>query len=202
MDAMVRTSDSDPIRVDFVDPKAHGLPGRLGLTIAPGKSGRGVYASWDRDLAKDLARLRDAYGTQVLVTLLESFEMERASIPKLRQSARRAGMRSLWFPIADVSTPHFPDDPIPLVRDIVGHLTAGDTVVVHCMGGLGRSGTIAACVLAARGLEPGRAVEVVRAARPGALETAAQVAFVGRFRNAWRDRSPTLPMARSARRVR
>jgi ADP-ribosyl-[dinitrogen reductase] hydrolase len=72
------------------------------------------------------------------------------------------------------------------VREIHEHLGAGDTVVVHCMGGLGRAGTIAACVLAARGLEAERAVEVVRAVRPGALETAAQVAFVGLFGEVWR----------------
>jgi protein-tyrosine phosphatase len=182
---VVRTSDTDPIRVDFVDPAAHGLPGRLGLTFAPGKSGRGVYANWDRSLSKDLARLRDHYGTKVLVTLLEAFELQRASIPTLRRSARRAGMKSIWLPITDVSTPHFPEDPIPTVQEIVDHLAAGDTVVVHCMGGLGRSGTIAACVLAARGVGPEKAVALVRAARPGALETPAQVAFVGHFRDAW-----------------
>ena len=53
---MIRTSDSDPIRVDFVPQEAHGLPGRLGLTFAPGKCGKGAYAIWDRDLAQDSLR--------------------------------------------------------------------------------------------------------------------------------------------------
>ena len=184
---MTRTSGTDPIRVDFVPDDAHGLPGTLGLTFAPGKCGRGVNAVWERDLAKDLARLRDHYGTKVLVTLIEEFEMKRASIPGLLASVKRAGMKSIWYPIGDVSTPRDAADPIPLVREIIEHLAAGDTVVVHCMGGLGRTGTIAACVLAARGLEPARAVAVVRAARAGALETAAQVAFIGAFRDAWRQ---------------
>lgn len=182
---MLHTSETDPIRVDFVDSAAHGLPGRLGLTFAPGKSGRGAYANWDRNLRKDLARRRDAYGTKVLVTLLEEFEMKRASISGLRAATRRAGMKSAWFPITDMSVPHDPEDAIPVVGEILEHLTSGDTVVIHCMGGLGRSGTIAACVLAARGMAPERAVEVVRAARPGALETASQVAFVPHFQAAW-----------------
>jgi protein-tyrosine phosphatase len=186
---VLRTSVTDPIRVDFVAHDAHGLPGRLGLTFAPGKSGRGVYANWDRSLAKDLARLRDVYGTKVVVTLLEEFEMKRASIPRLPASVMRAEMKSLWYPIMDVSTPPSPDDPIPVVRQIVDHLRAGDTVVVHCMGGLGRSGTIAACVLTARGLDPEAAVAAVRAARRGALETPAQVAFAALFRDAWRRAS-------------
>ncbi|WP_242344109.1 phosphatase domain-containing protein [Anaeromyxobacter terrae] len=157
-----------------------------GSRAYPGKCGRGVYANWDRSLAKDLARLRDR--TEVLVTLIEAFEMKSASIPTLRQSARRTGMKSLWFPIADVSTPRSPEDPIPLVGEVLEHIAAGDTVVVHCMGGLGRAGTIAACVLTARDIEPDRAIELVRAARPDALETPAQVAFVGRFRDAWLSR--------------
>jgi protein-tyrosine phosphatase len=182
---VIHTSDNDPIRVDFVDPAAHGLPGSLGLTFAPGKCGPGVYATWERSLAKDLARLRDDYGTKVLVTLIEEFEMHDAGIPNLCQAARRAGLRSLWFPITDVSTPRRPADPIPLVREILEHLTSGETVVVHCMGGLGRAGTIASCVLAARGVDPARAIEVVRAARYGAVQTASQEAFVRLFHDAW-----------------
>lgn len=184
---MPLTSDNDPIRVDFVDPAAHGVSGRLGLTLAPGKRTPGVSADWDRDLGKDLARLRKHYRTDVLVTLIEEFEMEDVGIQQLRPEARRAGMRSIWFPIADLSTPRHPADPIALVREITGHLAAGETVVVHCMGGRGRAGTIAACVLAARGVEPARSIALVRAVRPGALETPAQEAFVSRFQTAWRE---------------
>jgi protein-tyrosine phosphatase len=182
-----RTSQSHPIRVDFVAPAAHGLPGRLGLTFAPGKSLRTASGWWDRDLADDLRRLTAEYGANVLVTLLEELELRQASIPGLGAAARRAGLAWHWFPIADVSTPREPEAPIPLVREIVGHLAEGETVVVHCMGGLGRAGTIAACVLAARALEPAAAIAAVRAARPGALQTPAQEAFVGRFAAAWRE---------------
>jgi protein-tyrosine phosphatase len=185
------TSETEPIRVDFVPQEAHGLPGRLGLTFAPGKCGRGVSATWDRNLAKDLARLHAHYRTKVLVTLIEEFEMELAGIPRLLGEVKKAGMKSLWFPITDVATPRWPEDPIPLVAEICEDLGSGDTVVVHCMGGLGRAGTIAACVLAARGLDAERAVEVVRTARRGALETPSQVAFVGLFRAAWCDASRT-----------
>jgi protein-tyrosine phosphatase len=123
------------------------------------------------------------------VSLIEEFEMKRWSIPGLLPAVTQAGMKSLWFPITDVSTPRDPEAPLPLVSEVIEHLEAGETVVVHCMGGLGRAGTISACVLAARGLAPLRAVEVVRAARKGALETAAQVAFVGAFQQAWRHQS-------------
>ncbi len=57
--------------------------------------------------------------------------------------------------------------------------------MVTCMGGLGRSGTLAACTLVAAGVSPAAAIASVRAARgPRALETSAQEAFVSTFAGA------------------
>jgi len=57
--------------------------------------------------------------------------------------------------------------------------------VVTCMGGLGRSGTIAACFLVAAGMSADAAIAAVRAARgPRALETLAQEDFVVTFASA------------------
>src|ERR687894_409118 len=55
---------------------------------------------------------------------------------------------------------------------------AGGRVVVHCAAGLGRSGTVAACLLMEGGIPPGNAILDVRAARPGAIETPGQEGFV------------------------
>ena len=44
-------------------------------------------------------------------------------------------------------------------------------MVVHCRGGLGRSGLVAASVLVALGHPSGEAIRIVRVAREGALET-------------------------------
>jgi protein-tyrosine phosphatase len=50
------------------------------------------------------------------------------------------------------------------------------------MGGLGRSGTVAACCLVAAGMSPEAAIAAVRTARgPRALETIAQENFVVTF---------------------
>lgn len=54
--------------------------------------------------------------------------MKKVSIPDPLPAVKRAGMKSLWFPITDVSVPHDPADPVPLVREILGHLSAGDTI--------------------------------------------------------------------------
>ena len=52
-------------------------------------------------------------------------------------------------------------------------------MVVTCMGGLGRSGTLAACLLVSAGTAPEAAIAAVRAARgPRALKTVAHEDFV------------------------
>lgn len=169
------------LRVDFLAPESHGLPGRLGLTSAPGKWRDGLDPSSDTLLRDDLVRLRDHHGTRLLVTLTEELEMRKLGISRLLPTARRLGLRTLWFPIPDVSVPRDVEDAAPPVRRIVRAMRRGETVVVHCRGGLGRSGTIAACCLVALGRGAEEAIALVRAVRPGAVEIRAQEAFVTRF---------------------
>ncbi len=59
--------------------------------------------------------------------------------------------------------------------------TSGD-VVVACMGGVGRTGTVAACALVRAGRSAREAIDAVRALRhPTAVETEAQERFVSRY---------------------
>lgn len=62
-------------------------------------------------------------------------------------------------------------------------LRKGETIVIHCMGGLGRTGLMAAgCLIAAtRDLTPEDAIEIVRQARPGTLETRQQENYISKF---------------------
>ena len=71
-----------------------------------------------------------------------------------------------------------------LVRRLADSLGSGKNVVVHCWGGLGRAGTIAASCLVARGSSPAQALALVRATRAGAVQTAAQEQFVKEFAEA------------------
>jgi protein-tyrosine phosphatase len=172
----VRTSVTDPLRVDFLGEQP--WAGRLGLTFAPGKKNESYrHFKWDRDLRADLHRLVDEYGTDVLVTILEVEEMEWMRIADLREHAVAHGMESLWYPVEDLNAPG--DEELPeflaFLGDVLERLEGGRTVVVHCRGGLGRSGMVAACLLAVRDCEPERAIEVVRQARgPGAVEMPVQ----------------------------
>ena len=100
-----RTSHSHPIRVDFVTAEKLLLPGRIGLTFAPGKKHRGITGHWDRDLDVDLASLRTRYGTDLLVSLIEEHEFTTLQIADLRERVTMHGIQILWYPIRGVSVP-------------------------------------------------------------------------------------------------
>ena len=168
-----KTSESDPILVDFLPQEELGLPGQLGLTLAPGKKTDEKDTRWERDLETDLKRLREEYGVGVLVSLMEHDEYSDLEIPELFREAKEQGMEVFYLPIPDYGVPNAPedDDYRPFIEDVAKRIEEGETVVVHCRGGLGRSGLVAASVLVALGHSAEGAIRTVREAREGALET-------------------------------
>ena len=53
-------------------------------------------------------------------------------------------------------------------------LSLGESVVVHCAAGYGRTGTMLACYLVHKGYGPTEAINEVRRKRPGSIETKEQ----------------------------
>lgn len=174
-----------PIHVDWVDAGllADGLPGRLGLTILPGKRGVSVrYPGlvYRRDTRTDLARLREL-GVGYLALLVEDHELARWGDPGLVDHAAAVGVRIHRLPIRDGEAPPSMASVDELLTEIAA-ARATAHVVVACMGGVGRSATIAACALVAAGQSADRAIAHLRDVRhPTAVETPAQAVFVAAY---------------------
>jgi ADP-ribosyl-[dinitrogen reductase] hydrolase len=177
---VIKTSESHPLRVDFVKPLS--APGKIGMTLCPGKhQDDGISGKWRRDLASDIRSIIDT-GATALVTLVESHELDYLHVPHLGQQCQGAGLEWHHLPIEDQCAP---DEPFELLWAQVGvklrtSLRDGEVFVLHCMGGLGRAGTIAARLLVELGESPESAIERVRDARRGAIETRVQEDYVGR----------------------
>jgi protein-tyrosine phosphatase len=182
---LARTSENDPITVDFIPLKGKNLRGKIGMTFAPGKKAQGMHVLWDRNLREDLSRLKEYYQTDVLITLIEKHEFSFLHIDNLFRELDSLGIKHIWFPIKDESVPDSLDIFMPLVKQII-HLTSlGNTVIIHCRAGLGRTGMVVACCLVALGYAPKRAIEVVRNTREYTIETEEQEEYITKFSWEW-----------------
>jgi ADP-ribosyl-[dinitrogen reductase] hydrolase len=166
---MTRTSLSDPPPIAAVT-AGPGF-GRIGITSCPGASGR--------DLARDLDAIAD-WGAVAVVTLLAPEELPLLGVERLGDEVARRGMRWFHLPIEDCSVP---DEAFEQTWTVAGAelramLRGGSAVHLHCRGGLGRSGMIAARLLIELGTTPETAIANLRTVRPGAIENARQEAFV------------------------
>jgi ADP-ribosylglycohydrolase len=175
-----KTSSSHPLRVDSL--AIEGLTGVIGLTFCPGKKQRGALSGdWDRDLVVDLEAIKSS-GAEALVTLMETDELTAVRVPvtELGEKAASLGLEWHHLPIRDVDAPdeRFEDLWTYSGLRLRNLLVQGKKVVVHCLGGLGRTGTIAARLLVEFGANPDAAIRTVRAARTGAIETRKQEDYV------------------------
>jgi ADP-ribosyl-[dinitrogen reductase] hydrolase len=120
-------------------------------------------------------------GANRVVALLTDPELDWAGVSDLGARARATGLGFHHLPIPDQGTPTLAEM-VALNAQIRGWMDAGERVVLHCMGGLGRSGLVAATALVNAGLSPSAAIQEVRDTRdPRAVETQAQADFVHLF---------------------
>jgi protein-tyrosine phosphatase len=161
------------------------------MTFAPGMWAGGVRGRWERDLAADMRALGEKHKVNVLVSLMEKHEYRGYRIPELLEQNRFGNIEILRFAIEDMGVPQEAESEKfeTFVEDVAQRLERGQNVVVHCRGGLGRTGTLAACVLVALGDHTAdEAIATVREARKGTVQTREQEDFVRLFEETVRNR--------------
>lgn len=138
-----------------------------------------MTGAWKRDLETDVAAIR-AWGAGAVVCLMESFELKLLDVEALSETVESEGMRWFHLPIRDVSVPSVAFENLWTVKgpELRAIVSKGGRVLVHCRGGLGRSGMVAARLLVEFGMKPDAAIALVRKQRPGAIENAAQEDYV------------------------
>lgn len=132
-----------------------GVPGSLWLSAMPGR-----FNSWGEFE-------RQALDAQLhLVVCLTGRDEMRELSPKYHAAIESGRTSFDWLQLA---VPNFgvPQDRAAFrqgVNRVVQALQSGEPVMLHCAAGMGRTGSMAACVLKALGLPTQEALERVRAA--------------------------------------
>ena len=157
------------------------------MTVLPGKRGPSLrYPGrvYRADLARDVAALTRS-GVARLILLVDDDELARWSDAELVERAAGLGLEIDRHPIPDGLPPASVAEMDEILRS-VGETRSVADVAVACMGGVGRTGTVAACALVAAGWEAGAAIARVRELRhPMAIETEVQEQFVQTY---WGER--------------
>jgi len=177
------TSTFNPLRVAWIELEENrddSLIGRFGITFFPGKrDGAGRRQHW-RTLRTDMAELQ-RQGASRMLLLLEDHELELLGDTGLELAYEAAGGKLVRYPIPDLGVPVDHDDfAAHALWQLHQWMRLGYGAAIACRGGLGRSGLVAACMLADWGLSAEAAIAKVREVRPGAIETPQQEAFVER----------------------
>ena len=172
------TSENSPLRIASV--AAGDGQGRIGITLCPGKTDPAAMSGpVARDPDTDLDAIR-GWGASAVVTLITDEEIDHLGVRDIEEAVRDRHMEWWHAPMPDGMPPgaDFEEAWTVAGEVIRDRLRLGFDVLVHCKGGLGRAGTVAARLLVELGERPDEAIRRVREVRPGAIENEAQEAHV------------------------
>lgn len=148
-------------------------PGTLVLHPCPGKDGQPA----------DDIRILQGGGLAAVVTLVEAHELALLDVRDLGAHVTVAGAQWFHLPINDDHAPDsgFESHWAAVAPRLHQLLDDGKRISIHCRGGVGRTGLIAARLLLERGLSLEDARAAVLSVRPNSLKLAAHVQYLERL---------------------
>ncbi len=141
--------------------------GWLALSPLPGRNG---------NLAHDVEVVAE-WGAELVLSMTTLPEMEVAGTAELAEQLRKAAIAWRHLPVDDFGTPgEVVEQRWPEVASEIRTICArGGSVLIHCMGGCGRSGMAILRLLVESGEDAPKALARLRNVRPCAVETDSQM---------------------------
>lgn len=164
-----------PLPVSWLDLSAVGHPRSVAVCGAPGGPGRSLSADLDR-----LAAL----GFTAVLLLCTPAELAKLGLSGLSGEYAARGLTVCHRPVSEGEVPET-QHMLLLFEAAAQALEAGGRVLLHCSSGLGRSCTVAACLLlhVDEQLTSDQAVEAVRRLRgPRAVQSVRQYNYIQEYR--------------------
>lgn len=133
----------------------------------------------EASLEESLAQLKEQ-GVTIIVTALDNEEMAEKGVSELGKQARALGMKWFQTPIEDDRAPgiEFTAQWNAILPELRQAIEAGENIAMHCMGGSGRTGLLAANLLLDLDWDLETIRREVQALRPGAFTKPIQIEYV------------------------
>jgi len=119
-----------------------------------------AHPGQEQDVALTISSIA-RQGIRQVVSLLEPAEASALGLDAEVELLAAQSMAFVSFPIPDMGLPASLPAFAGLARDLYRQVDAGVNTLVHCRGGVGRSGLLAAAVLLHCGLDPRQACEQI-----------------------------------------
>ena len=145
--------------------------GRLIFTPCPGTKGV--------DLATSVSQLHQA-GADAIVTMIKDEELDKFDASSLPDVVRQNGMTWFHFPVEDDAAPAeaFEQSWLASKSDVLALIEQGKCVAIHCRGGSGRTGFMAAVIMRELGMDEAQATDRVKGLRPNSLKLPAHTEYL------------------------
>lgn len=147
--------------------------GSLIFTPCPGTKGI--------DLQTSITQLKQA-GAMAVITLMTDEEMVGLEVDALPTVCKKHELQWFHLPIEDDEAPaaEYQQKWDSQQQKIHNILDQNGTLVIHCRGGSGRTGLMAAILMLERGTEFDQAVSMVKGLRPNALKKQPHIDYLNR----------------------
>ena len=143
--------------------------GILGIAPLPGRGGR-----W----GEDLTHLKD-WKPALVISMTTASEQASHGLLDMGNDIQDSGTRWIHFAVEDMSIPEpgQAEDWALASKTALAALQGGGRVLVHCLGGCGRSGMAALRLMIEAGEKADAALSRLRSVRPCAVETDEQMVW-------------------------
>ncbi|SEH58333.1 Dual specificity phosphatase, catalytic domain [Rheinheimera pacifica] len=144
--------------------------GQLIFTPCPGTKGV--------SLTNSIAQLKAA-GAAAIITMMPQQELTQNNVDNLGAICSELGLQWFQLPVEDDCAPQQPFEQAFAAHKaaILALLQNGNTVAIHCKGGSGRTGLMAAILMTQLGYSKADATAQVQSLRPKALGLAVHQAY-------------------------
>jgi protein-tyrosine phosphatase len=133
----------------------------------------------ERGLERFVQIMKDR-NIKTVVVLLTDEEMQRSYGQSLKDFYSKHGLKVIHYPIEDFSVPTSMESFDKLESTLQEEISKND-ILIHCAGGLGRTGMVIAGLAIHKGRSAEEAIQLVRRMRHGSVEERSQEEFLKRY---------------------